>query len=438
MIPRYSRAEMSRIWSEENSFDLWLQVEIAAAEAWTEQGIIPPEDMEVIRTARFNMERYEHYMEQTQHDLISFTRAVSETVGSSGRWIHYGLTSNDIKDTALSLQMVASVDLVSAGVLKLMAALKKRALQFKFTPCIGRSHGIHAEPMSFGLKFALWWSECDRHMERLASLRKRVAACMISGPVGTFAGIPPMIEESVAKRLSLTPAAISNQVLQRDRHAEYVQTFALIAATLEKAATEIRSLQRTEISEVAEPFGAPGYVTKGSSSMPHKRNPEICERICGLSRLIRGHSITALENVALWHERDISHSSAERVILPDASMALDYMLERFTGVIDLLDVYPERIMQNLEMTRGLVFSPRVMSALISAGMERAQAYDVVQRCALLSWNEQLTLLELLSSDREVVKYISKQNLEKLFDYSWHLRFVDRQFQRLGWDDTQNG
>lgn len=431
MIPRYSRPEMSKVWSDDNTFELWLQVEIAASQAWTDLGVVPAEDMEKIRSATFNRETYDRIFDETKHDLVSFTRAVSESLGHESRWIHHGLTSNDVKDTSLGMQMTQAVDIVDAGVTGLMEVLKRRALELKDTPSIGRSHGIHAEPMSFGLKLAMWWDEMRRNRERLAETRKRVAICMLSGPVGTFAGVPPEIEESVARQLGLQPAPISNQVIQRDRHAEFVQVLALIAATLDKIATEIRSLQRTEIGEVQEPFGTPGFVTKGSSSMPHKRNPELCERICGLARVVRGNSVVALENVALWHERDISHSSAERVILPDSALAVDYMLFLMTGIIDGMLVFPGNMMRNLELTRGLVFSPRVMLALVEAGVDRKEAYDLVQRCAMNSWDEEKDFRELIKSDPQVREKLGPDEIEPLFDYGFYLRHTDHSFSRLG-------
>ncbi|MQG37797.1 MAG: adenylosuccinate lyase [SAR202 cluster bacterium] len=431
MIPRYSRPEMNAIWTEDNSFDLWLKVEIAASEAWTEQGVVPQQDMVKIRDAKFDRSIYDKWFEETKHDIVSFTRAVSESLGVEGRWIHHGLTSNDVKDTALSLQLVQSCDLVDRGLIGLLNALRKRAIEFKGTPCIGRSHGIHAEPMSFGLKLALWFGEIKRHRERLVGVRSRVAVGMLSGPVGTFASVPPSIEESVCRQLGLNPAEVSNQVIQRDRHAEYVQFLALIAATLEKIATEIRGLQRTEVREIEEPFGQPGYVTKGSSSMPHKRNPELSERICGLARLIRGNSITALENVALWHERDISHSSAERMILPDASLGLDYMLSLMTGIIEDMVVYPDRMMKNLESTRGLVFSPRVMLLLVEQGLDRTDAYDAVQRNSMKSWEDQLDFRELIKTDPVVSTKVSTHDIDELFDYSFYLAHVDHIYKRVG-------
>lgn len=431
MIPRYSLPEMSNVWSDDNTFDLWLQVEIAASQAWTDMGVVPADDMDKIRTAKFSRESYDRLFDETKHDLVSFTRAVAESLGPESRWIHHGLTSNDVKDTALGMQMTQAVDIVDAGVVALMDVLKRRAAEFRKTPCIGRSHGIHAEPMSFGLKLAMWWDEMRRNRERLAGTRKRVAICMLSGPVGTFAGVPPEIEESVARQLGLEPAPISNQVIQRDRHAEFVQILALIAATLDKIATEIRGLQRTEIGEVQEPFGTPGYVTKGSSSMPHKRNPELSERICGLARVVRANSMAALENVALWHERDISHSSAERVILPDSALAVDYILHLMTGIIDGMLVFPDRMMRNLELTRGLVFSPRVMLALVEAGVDRKEAYDTVQRCAMESWDEEKDFRELVRSDSIVASSLTAEQIDPLFDYDFYLRHVDHGFKRLG-------
>ena len=435
MIPRYSRPEMDAIWSETNTYELWLQVEIAASQAWTDEGVVPKADMVKIHKSTFDRAAYDRWFAETKHDLVSFTRAVGESLGPEGRWIHHGLTSNDVKDTALSIQLAKSCDLLDRGLVELLNALSVRANEFKNTPCIGRSHGIHAEPMSFGMKLALWFAEMKRNRERLAAARTRVAVGMLSGPVGTFASIPPAIEESVCRQLDLSPAEVSNQVIQRDRHAEYVQVLALIAATLDKMATEIRGLQRTELREVEEPFGKPGYVTKGSSSMPHKRNPELSERICGLARLIRGHSITALENVALWHERDISHSSAERMILPDASLGLDYIMSLMTGIITDMVVYPDRMMKNLESTRGLVFSPRVMLLLVEKGVDRTDAYDVVQRNSMRSWDEELDFRELVKRDPVVSSKVTPEDLDEVFDYNFYLGHVDHIYSRVGISET---
>jgi adenylosuccinate lyase len=431
VIPRYSRPEMNAIWSEDNAFDLWLQVEIAASQAWTDQGIVPVEDMAKIRHATFDRSAYDRWFCETKHDIVSFTRAVGESLGEEKRWVHHGLTSNDVKDTALSMQLTQSCDLLDNGVVELLNALQSQAIKYKNTPCIGRSHGIHAEPMSFGMKLALWFAEMKRNRERLAGARKRVAVGMLSGPVGTFASVPPVIEESVCEQLNLSPAEISNQVIQRDRHAEFIQVLSLIAATLDKMATEIRGLQRTEVREVEEPFGKPGYVTKGSSSMPHKRNPELSERICGLARLIRGHSITALENVALWHERDISHSSAERMILPDSSLGVDYMISLMTGIISDMVVHEDRMMQNLESTRGLVFSPRVMLLLVEQGVDRDAAYDAVQRNSMRSWDEELDFRDLIKTDPVVSEKVLVEAIDDLFDYNFYLGHVDHIYGRVG-------
>ena len=422
---------MSRIWSEDHQFNLWLKVEIAACEAWSNLGVIDGADMSKIRGAMFSREEYDRQFEETRHDLVSFTRAVASSLGDEGRWIHHGLTSNDVKDTALAMQMSDATDLLIGGIDALLAALAERAIEFKYTIAMGRSHGIHAEPMSFGLKLALWWSEMQRNRERIVGMRSRVAVGMLSGPVGTFAGIPMDIEEDVCAQLGLKPAEVSNQVIQRDRHAEFLQVLALVASTLDKVATEIRALQRTEIGEVEEPFGRPGYVSKGSSSMPHKRNPELSERICGLARVIRSNSIVGLENVALWHERDISHSSAERVVLADSSLALDYILDLMTGIIAHMTVKPERMLKNIEMTHGLVFSPRVMLALVEAGLERGPAYDTVQSAAMRALDEGVGFQQLIANEDVVKRYLDDSQLTSLFDYDYFIEQVDGVFERLG-------
>ncbi len=412
-------------------FDLWLKVEIAACEAWADLEVISPNELEKIRKASFSRAEYDRNFEETRHDIVSFTRSVTTSLGEEGRWVHHGLTSNDVKDTALSMQMAAATDLIVNDIDALTATLQTRAIEFKHTLCMGRSHGIHAEPMSFGLKLALWWSEMQRNRDRLAAMRDRVSVGMLSGPVGTFAGIPPQIEETVCAKLGLTPAEVSNQVIQRDRHAEFLQTFALLAASLEKIATEIRSLQRTEIGEVEEPFGEPGYVSKGSSSMPHKRNPELSERVCGLARVIRANAIVGLENVALWHERDISHSSAERVVLIDSSLALDYTLDLVNGVIGGMKVKPERMMRNMELTHGLVFSPRVMLALVEEGVERNAAYDAVQRSAMQALETQSQFRDIVAEEQLIADHLSDERLDELFDYSFFISEVDYIFARSG-------
>ena len=431
MIPRYTRPEMGRIWSDDFQFDLWLKIEVAACQAWAEVGVISEQEMSAIRGATFSREEYDRQFDETKHDIVSFTRAVTSSLGPEGRWIHHGLTSNDVKDTALSLQLVASVDQISAGIDALKAALRRRALEHKETLCMGRSHGMHAEPMSFGLKLALWYSEMQRHTDRLEGLRRRVAVGMLSGPVGTFAGLPPNIEESVCGELGLNPASVSNQVIQRDRHAEFVQTLALCAASLEKMATEIRNLQRTEVGEVLEPFGTPGFVSKGSSSMPHKRNPELSERICGLARVIRGNSVAALENVALWHERDISHSSAERIVLADSAIATDYILDLMTRIIDGMTVDTDRMRQNVEMSSGVVFSPRVMLALVEAGVDRNVAYDAVQSSAISAQDSGTDLRDALKRNALVSQHIGADRLDELFEYGHFIRHVDYIFKRGG-------
>ena len=435
VIPRYSRPEMTRIWSEEHQFDLWLKVEVAACEAWSNLGVISDADIRKIRNAAFSREEYDRQFEETRHDLVSFTRAVATSLGDEGRWIHHGLTSNDVKDTALAMQMSDATSLIVQGIDALMSALAMRAAEFKHTLCMGRSHGIHAEPMSFGLKLALWWSEMRRNRDRALAMKERVSVGMLSGPVGTFAGIPIEIEEHVCAQLGLKPAEVSNQVIQRDRHAEYLQVLALIAATLDKMATEIRSLQRTEVGEVEEPFGRPGYVSKGSSSMPHKRNPELSERICGLARVIRSNSIVGLENVALWHERDISHSSAERVVLADSSLALDYILDLMTGIIANMTVKPDRMRRNMELTHGLVFSPRVMLALVEAGVERGAAYDAVQRAAMQALDKETDFQAIISTEEIVKAHLNDSALAEIFNYSYFIKQVDPIFDRLGIDET---
>ena len=431
MYYRYERERMKAIWSEDNMFDLWLKVEVAASVAWSELGVVPKDDAEKIKHAKFDRQLYEKWFNETRHDVVSFTRSVTPSLGSEGRWIHHGLTSNDVKDTALSLQLVQAVDEIDADIDRCMTALKERAEEFSATPCMGRSHGVHAEPMAFGLKFALWWDEMRRHKKRLALAREMIAVGKISGPVGSYASIPPDIEESVCRQLGLQPAPVSNQILQRDRHAQFVQTLALIGASLEKFATEIRALQRTEVREVEEPFGTPGFVSTGSSSMPHKRNPELSERICGLARLVRGYAQTALDDVPLWHERDISHSSAERMILPDSALAIDYILDLFTRVVQGMRVFPENMMRNLELTKGIVFSERVLLALVESGLDRTSAYELVQRHALAAWDKGEDFRESVKSDPDVTSRLSAQQMEGLFDYGYYLRHVGRTFSRLG-------
>ena len=429
MIDRYSRPKMKKVWSEENKYDKWLAVELAVCEAWTEAGVIPQDDMDKLRRASYDPVRLDEIFQRTRHDMTAFTRSITENLGEEGRWIHLGLTSSDVLDTSQSLQLLEAADLLLEEVEALRATLKARAKEHKDTLMMGRTHGIHAEPITFGLKLALWWDEMNRHWERLQAARKQMAVGKISGAVGTHATVPPSVEESVCRHLGLEVAPISSQIIQRDRYAHFVSALALIAASLEKFATEIRSLQRTEVREVEEPFGE-GQT--GSSAMPHKRNPELSERVCGLARLIRGHSVTALENVALWHERDISHSSAERIILPDACLALDYILSLFNHVMQGLRVYPERMMENIESTRGVIFSQRVMLGLVEqGGLSREKAYEIVQRNAMRSWDEGLDFRNLVREEQEVVSAMPAAELDGFFDYGYYVRYVDETFRRAG-------
>ena len=428
MIDRYSRPAMKRVWSDENKYQKWLDVELAVAEAWTEEGVIPPDDMAKLRAAKYNHQRMMEIFETTQHDVTAFLTSITEGLGPEGRWLHLGMTSSDMLDTAQALQMVEAGGLLLTELDAAIQALETQAVKYKDTIMMGRTHGMHAEPITFGLKLALWWEELRRQRARLVDACESIRVGKISGAVGTHATLPPSVEDRVCQRLGLQVAPVSNQVIQRDRHAHFVTTLALVAASLEKFATEIRGLQRTEIHEVEEPFGS-GQT--GSSSMPHKRNPELAERICGLARLIRGHSITALENVALWGERDISHSSAERIILPDSCLALDYMLSIFTRIIKDLRVLSDRMWANVESSRGLIFSQRTMLALVDKGLAREDAYKVVQRNAMRSWDENLDFRDLLKSDAEAQSYLSREEMEEIFDYDYYTRFIDDTFQRIG-------
>jgi adenylosuccinate lyase len=427
VIDRYARPAMKMVWSEENKNNKWLQVELAVCEAWTEEGVIPPEDMVKLRNAQYDQVRLQEVFQRTRHDMTAFLQSVTGGLGDEGRWIHMGLTSHDVQDTAQGLQLIEASDILLEGVDCLLEAIQKRAVEHKYTPMMGRTHGVHAEPTTFGLKLAIWWDEMRRNRHRLEEAKKNAGVGKISGAVGTYATVPPQIEERVCSRLGLGIETVSNQIVQRDRHAQFVTTLALIAASLEKFATEIRGLQRTEVREAEEPFGE-GQT--GSSAMPHKRNPELSERVCGLARLIRGHAVTALENVALWHERDISHSSAERLILPDSCMALDYIMSIFTGVINGLRVYPDRMKQNIEMTRGLVFSQRVMLALVESGLSRERAYEITQRCAMRSWEESLDFRQLLRDETDVTDHLPGDELEAIFDYNYYMRFVETSYMRL--------
>ena len=430
MIDRYARPRMKRVWSDQSKYDKWLLIELAVCEAWSKAGVIPAEDMEKLSAARYDIDRLNEVLRITKHDMTAFLRSVTEQLGPEGRWLHLGLTTSDVWDTATSLQMVDAADLLIEEVSRCIEVLAVQARQHKDTLMMGRTHGVHAEPTTFGLKLALWWDEMRRNRTRLNHARDEIAVGKISGPVGTHATVPPAIEAAVCDRLGLGAAPISNQVIQRDRHANFVTTLAVVAASLEKFATEIRGLQRTEVREVEEPFSE-GQT--GSSSMPHKRNPELSERICGLARLIRGHSVTALENVALWGERDISHSSAERLILPDSCMALDYILDLFRGIIEGMRVYSDRMMQNMEITRGLLFSQRLMLALIERGVSRDDAYKLMQTNSAHTWDEGRDFRELVRSDAGVRAHLGDSELDEIFDYGYYVRFVDDVFARVGLD-----
>jgi len=428
MIERYSRPQMKKVWSDESKFEKWLQVEIAVCEAWAELGAIPCEAIPGIKKARFNIKRFDEILKKTHHDVTAFLGAVAESLGEESRFIHLGLTSSDVIDTALGLQLVAAVDILARDIAEFIVELKEKALAHRYTIMMGRTHGVHAEPTTFGLKLALWVEEMKRNEERLAAARKVIAVGKISGAVGTYATVTPEVEKIACAKLGLEAAPISSQIVQRDRHAQFVTTLAIIASSLEKFATEIRGLQRTETLEAEEPFEE-GQT--GSSAMPHKRNPELCERISGLSRLVRGHALTSLENITLWHERDISHSSNERIILPDSCLVLDYVFYLFIYIIKGLRVYPERMKENMEVTRGLVFSQRVMLSLIDKGLSRQDAYEMVQRNAMKAWQDRVSFLDLLQADHDVGKHLSKSELEGIFDYGYFLRHVDTIFERLG-------
>ncbi len=428
MIERYARPKMRRIWSEKSKLEQWLAVEKAAVRAWAELGEIPREDAEAVQRATVDEEVVNRYQAETHHDMTAFLRSVADSLGPESRWVHHGLTSSDVMDTATSLQLIAAADLLLDELARLEAVLGRRAIEFKDTLMMGRTHGVHAEPLTFGLKLALWTDETRRNITRLQQARRVIAVGKISGPVGTHASVPPRVEELTCAALGLEVAPVSNQIIQRDRHAQYVMTLALIGASLEKFATEIRALQRTELLEAEEPFVA-GQT--GSSSMPHKRNPEKAERVCGLARVLRGYMVTATENVALWHERDISHSSAERIILPDGCGLLDYALHLFTGIIEGLQVYPERMRANVELTQGLTFSPQILLALVEKGMLREAAYTIVQRNSMAAWQERRPLKELLAADPEVAARLSRDELDRLFDYGYYVKHIDTAFERLG-------
>ena len=430
MIERYTRPEMGAIWTEQNKFQAWLEVEILACEAWSELGIIPKADVEKLwKNAKFDVERIYEIEKDTRHDVVAFTRAVSETIaGDEKKWIHYGLTSTDVVDTALSYLLKQANEILLKDIERFIEILKVKAKKHKYTVMMGRTHGVHAEPTTFGLKMALWYEEMKRNLERFQAAAEGIRVGKISGAVGTYANIDPFVEQYDYEIHGLKQAPISTQTLQRDRHANYMGTLALIAASIEKFATEIRGLQKSEQREVEE-FFAKGQ--KGSSAMPHKRNPIGSENMVGLARLIRGHMITAYENVSLWHERDISHSSAERVILPDATIALNYMLNRFMNIVENLTVFEDNMKRNMDRTFGLIYSQRVLLALIDKGLSREEAYDTVQPKTAEAWDKQIQFRPLVEADPKITDILSSEEIADCFDYSWHLKHVDTIFNRLG-------
>jgi len=428
MIARYTLPEMEAVWSEEHKFRAWLKVEIAVCEVLAERGEIPPAAVQVIKDrADFTVERIREIEAVTRHDVIAFTTAVAEKVGPESRYIHLGLTSTDVVDTAQALLVREASDLIEGELLNLLETLRSQALRYKNTVMIGRTHGVHAEPTTFGLKLAVWYTEMQRHLERFRHARRNLEVGKISGPVGSFTHLPPEVEEAVCRKLGIAFAPVSTQTLQRDRHAEYLAGLALIAATYDKIATEIRHLQRTEVGEAAEPF-AKGQ--KGSSAMPHKRNPVTCEQICGLSRVVRSNAFVALDNVPLWHERDISHSSAERVILPDSTTLIHYLTVKLNGILANLVVDAERMKSNLELTGGLIYSGRLLLELVRRGVLRETAYQWVQRNAMRVWDEKADFLELVLADEDIRRHLSEEEIRQTFDWRQALRNVDRVFQRV--------
>jgi adenylosuccinate lyase len=428
MIDRYALPQMKNIWSDENKFNRWLDVEIAVCESWVNEGRIPKSELEAIKKAKFSMPLWETAFKRTKHDVTAFLESIAASIGPESRFIHLGLTSSDVWDTATGLQLKQSAEIILERLDTFEKVLTKQAITHKNTLMVGRTHGVHAEPTTFGFKLALWVEEIRRNRERLINAKEIISVGKISGAVGTHATLPPQVELDACKILGLKAEPISSQIVPRDRHAQFITTLALIAASLEKFATEIRSLQKTEVLEVEEPFGE-GQT--GSSAMPHKRNPELSERVCGLARLVRGFSTTALENVALWHERDISHSSAERLILPDACMALDYMFYIFTDVIENLQIHEDTMLENMEKTNGLLFSQRILLNLIDKGLSRTDAYKIVQDSATVSWKEKTDFRTLIGSNSTVQKHIPEKELLELFDYNYYTRYIDDSFKRIG-------
>ncbi|GEM01899.1 adenylosuccinate lyase [Halolactibacillus halophilus] len=429
MIERYTREEMGRIWTDENRYQAWLEVELLACEAWSELGIIPTEDVKKLREkASFDIDRILEIEQETRHDVVAFTRAVSETVGEEKKWVHYGLTSTDVVDTALSYLMKQANEIIREDLVNFIEILKNKAIEHKHTVMMGRTHGVHAEPTTFGLKMALWYEEMKRNLKRFDDACAVIETGKLSGAVGTYANIDPKVEHYVCEKLGLTPAPVSTQTLQRDRHAQYIGTLSLIATSIEKFATEIRGLQKTETREVEEFFNKG---QKGSSAMPHKRNPIGSENMTGMSRLMRGYMVTAYENVSLWHERDISHSSAERVIIPDATITLNYMLNRFSNIVKNLTVFEDNMKRNIDRTYGVIFSQRVLLSLIDKGMSREEAYDIVQPNAMKAWENGISFKSLIEDVDAITSLLTQAEIDDCFDYTYHLKNVDGIFERIG-------
>ncbi|WP_438316651.1 adenylosuccinate lyase [Candidatus Caldatribacterium sp. SIUC1] len=437
MIERYTLPRMQAIWSDAHRFEIWVRIEMLVLEAWGELGLVPKEDIERIRAnLRFSPERMKEIEKTTKHDVIAFLTSITENLGRESRFLHFGLTSSDVLDTANAVLLRESADLLFEDIDRVLEVIRKRAWEHRYTLMVGRTHGVHAEPTTFGLKLATWYTEMQRNRRRLEQAKDTVSVGKISGAVGNFANVDPRVEAYVCEKLGLRPAPVSTQIIQRDRYAEFLWALAMIGTSLEKFALEIRHLQRTEVREVEEGF-SPGQ--KGSSAMPHKKNPITAEQICGLSRVLRGNLLVALENIPLWHERDISHSSAERIILPDSCILADYLLNTFARLLENLVVYPEAMRKNLERSRGLVFSERVLLALVEKGLTREEAYTLVQRCALKAWDDEgVTFREVLEEDPEIRAYLSGEELARLFDYHHYLRHVDTIFKRVGiWEEERH-
>jgi len=429
MIPRYSLPRMSAVWSDENKFQKMLDVEILACEALANLGKIPQKELKKIKSkAKFDVKRIERIEKTTRHDVIAFLHNIAEYIGDSSRFVHQGLTSSDVLDTGLSVMMKESADIILEDLKALKGELRKKANKYKYTIMAGRSHGVHAEPTTFGLKLALFFDEINRSIERINRAKEIISVGKISGPVGTYSNVEPYVESYVCKKLGLRPANVSTQILQRDRHAEYLSEIAIVGATLEKIATEFRNLQRTEVREVEEPFGKG---QKGSSAMPHKRNPVMCERIAGLARVLRANAMVSMENVALWHERDISHSSAERIIIPDSAILLDYMLNQMTEIVKGLLVYPENMTANLAKTKGLVFSARILVELEKRGVERRRAYDIIQRCAMKVWEKGVDFKDALKGDSDFIKLVKSKEMDDFFNAAYYTKHVNTIFKKAG-------